>query len=76
METIIGSLIAACASIIVCAISNNAQQKKAQAQHQENISLITYRLEQLEKKVDLHNNAVIRLTKLETKVEDMENAKD
>ena len=68
METIIGSLIAACASIIVCAISNNAQQKKAQAQHQENISLITYKLEQLEKKVDLHNNAVERLYEVEKRL--------
>ena len=68
METIIGSLIAACASIIVCAISNNAQQKKAQAQHQENITLITYKLEQLEKKVDLHNNAVERLYEVEKRL--------
>ena len=68
METIIGSLIAACASIIVCAISNNAQQKKAQAQHQENITLITYKLEQLEKKVDLHNNAVERLYEVERRL--------
>ena len=68
METIIGSLIAACASIIVCAISNNAQQKKAQAQHQENVSLIAYRLEQLENKVDLHNNAVERLYEVERRL--------
>lgn len=68
METIIGSLIAACASIIVCAISNHTQQKKAQTQHQENITLITYKLEQLEKKVDLHNNAVERLYNVEQRL--------
>ena len=72
METIIGSLIAACASIIVCAISNNAQQKKAQAQHQENISLITYKLEQLEKKVDLHNSVISRTYELEARADVIE----
>lgn len=68
METIIAALIAAGASIIVCAISNNTQQKKTRAQHQENVTLIAYRLEQLEKKVDLHNGAVERLYKVEQRL--------
>lgn len=34
--------------------------------------LVTYRLEQLEKKVDLHNNAVERLFKVEGKVSEMD----
>lgn len=54
METIISAIISATAAIIVCAISNN-----------KTVSLITYRLEQLEQKVDLHNNAVERLYKVE-----------
>ena len=31
-----------------------------------------YRIEQLEKKVDIHNNAVMRLTQLEVKVSQLE----
>lgn len=54
METIISAIISAGAAILVCAISNN-----------KTITLIDYRLEQLEKKVDLHNNAVERLYKVE-----------
>ena len=34
--------------------------------------LVTYRLEQLEKKVDLHNNAVERLFKVEGRVNGIE----
>ena len=34
--------------------------------------LVTYRLEQLEKKVDLHNNAVERLFKVEGKMEEVQ----
>lgn len=34
-------------------------------------SLIKYRVEQLEKKVDKHNNVIERMFKLEQKVEDM-----
>lgn len=35
-------------------------------------SLIKYRVEQLEKKVDYHNNVINRVYKLEQKVEDIE----
>ena len=34
--------------------------------------LVTYRLEQLEKKVDLHNNAVERLFKVEGKMDEVQ----
>ena len=54
METIISAIISAGAAIIVCAISNN-----------KTISLITYRLEELEDKVEKHNNLVERLYKVE-----------
>lgn len=54
METIISAIISAGAAIIVCAISNS-----------KTVSLIDYRLKELEKKVDLHNNAVERLYKVE-----------
>ena len=54
METIISALISAGAAITVCAISNS-----------KTVSLIEYRLKQLEAKVDLHNNAVERLYEVE-----------
>ena len=52
--SIISALIGAAASIIVCIINNNKQN-----------ALIMYRLEQLEKKVEAHNNLVERTYHLE-----------
>lgn len=52
--TIIGAAVAAAASIIVCIINNNKQN-----------ALFLFRLEQLEKKVEKHNNLVERTYRLE-----------
>ena len=62
------ALIAAGATLLVCLINNYYQQKQSNKKHDETISLVTYRLEQLEKKVDLHNNAVERLYQVEKKL--------
>ena len=62
------ALIAAGATLLVCLINNHYQQKQSDKKHDETISLVTYRLEQLEKKVDLHNNAVERLYQGEKKL--------
>ena len=70
--TIISALIAAGAAIAVCMINNHHQQEATRKQHDETITLIDYRLQQLEKKVEMHNSAVLRLTKVETKVENIE----
>ena len=67
-EEIIVSIISAAAAIIVCMVNNHYQQKRTEAQNQETVNLIVYRLEQLEKKQDLHNNAVIRLYEVEKKL--------
>ena len=56
MGTIIGAMIGAAASIIVCVINNNKQN-----------ALMFYRLEQLEKKVEKHNNLVERMALMEEK---------
>ncbi len=56
-------------AIIVCMINNYCQQKRNEKQQQETVSLIVYRLDQLEKKQDLHNNAVSRLYEVEKKLE-------
>ena len=52
--TIIGAAVAALASILVSYINNKKQT-----------ALIAYRLEQLEKKVEKHNNLVERTFRLE-----------
>ena len=65
---IISALIAAGAAILVCMINNHYQQEAVRKKHDETISLIDYRLQQLEQKVDLHNNAVERLYIVENKL--------
>ena len=56
--TIITAAVSAGATLIVCLINNHYQTSKTNA-------LISYRLEQLEKKVDKHNNLVERTYRLE-----------
>ena len=58
METIISAIISASAALVVCLITQAAQAKKTEA-------LIEYRLKELEKKVDKHNNLIERTYKLE-----------
>ena len=63
MDTaIICGLISAASAIIVSVITAVYNNK-----------LIMYRLEQLEKKMDKHNNVIERVTVLETKVSELEN---
>ena len=73
------ALIAAGATLLVCLINNHYQHNQFEAQvqqqreeseqkHNETISLVTYRLEQLEKKQDMHNNAVSRLYEVEKRL--------
>lgn len=58
METIISSLISAGITLIVCLLNNKAQADKTR-------TLIEYRLMELEKKVEKHNNLIERTYKLE-----------
>lgn len=64
-ETIIVAIIAFIGSLIGNYLSNNKNQ-----------ALIAYRLEQLEKKVNLHNNVIERTYELEKKVEVIETKLD
>ena len=61
----IEAIITGAVGIVVCMINNVFQQKKADEQHNTTIALIEYKLNQLEHKVDLHNNAVERLYAVE-----------
>lgn len=58
METIISSLISAGITLAVCIINNRAQAEKARA-------LIEYKLDELTKRVEKHNNMIERTYKLE-----------
>ena len=58
METIISAVISAAAAVVVCIITNNAQAEKTRA-------LLDYRLLQLEKKQDKHNDVIERTFILE-----------
>ena len=64
IEAIITGIVA----IAVCMINNAFQQKRADEQHNTTIALIEYRMDQIEHKVDLHNNAVERLYEVERKL--------
>lgn len=57
----IDALISAGAAILVCVISNYFQNRKTTA-------LMEYKIDQLTKKVDLHNNAIARLYEVERRL--------
>lgn len=56
--TIVSSLISAAVAIVVCVITQYAQNKKT-------IALIEYKIEELSKKVEKHNNLIERTYELE-----------
>ena len=65
----IEAIITGAVAIIVCMINNAYQRRVADKQHNTTIALIEYKLDQLTKKVELHNNAVERLYKVEKKID-------
>lgn len=65
LEAVITGVVA----IMVCTINNYYQHKAVKQQHDRTIGLIEYRLEQLHKKVEAHNNLVERMYEIETKAE-------
>ena len=58
METILAAAISGAITLIVCLVTNHAQAEKTRA-------LIDYRVSQLEKKQDKHNNLMERTFRLE-----------
>lgn len=58
---ILGALISGTVSLIVCIITQFAQNKVTRA-------LLEYRLTELEKKVDKHNNLVERMYRVEENI--------
>ncbi len=65
MEAIITALISAGAAIAVCIINSNVNHRKLLAELEKRDELQAYRIEQLEKKVDKHNQIVERTYRLE-----------
>ena len=66
MDTaIITGLISGAVTLAVCLINNYYQRKDSERKHSENIVLIAYRLEQLEKEVQKHNTIIERTYDLE-----------
>lgn len=64
----IEAIITGIVGIAVCMINNAFQNKRADEQHDTTVALIEYRMDQIEHKVDLHNNAVERLYEVERKL--------
>lgn len=65
METIIAAAITAAVTLTVCLITNHAQAEKTRA-------LIDYRVSELEKKQDKHNNLIERTYKLEGQMTELQ----
>lgn len=65
--TIIAALVSAAAAIIVGLITSNAQHKKVLEELDKHSALQLYRIEQLEKKQDKHNEVIERTYELESR---------
>ena len=65
MSEIIVGIITATAAVICQVIISLSGRSAAQRERQESNRLIVYRLEQLESKVDKHNNVIERVYELE-----------
>ena len=63
METIIAAAMSGAVTLAVCLITNHAQAEKTRA-------LINYRVSELEKKQDKHNNVMERTFRLEGKMDE------
>ena len=64
METVLAAAISAAVTLAVCLIQNHAQNEKTRA-------LLDYRLGELEKKQDKHNNLMERTYQLEGRMNEV-----
>ena len=72
METIISAVITGAVAIVVCMVNNVSQNKRNEEQHSKTVALIEYKLDQLEKKVDKHNNFAARMPVVEEEIKHIE----
>lgn len=68
LKTIIPAVISAVVALVVATKQNKIAAEDINQKHNEQLTLILYRLEQLEKKMDKHNNFMERLGIVETKI--------
>lgn len=59
------AIISAGSTLVVCLINGYFQQKATEKKHEETITLIDYKLDELTKRVDKHNNVIERTYQLE-----------
>ena len=71
-DTVIVSLISLIGSIIVAVISYRANRKGAEDASKANAELIAYRIQQLERKQDLHNSMIERMYKVEGQITELQ----
>ena len=64
----IESIITGAVAIVVCMINNYFQQRRSEEQNDKTIALIDYKLTELTKRVDKHNNTIERTYHLEEKM--------
>lgn len=64
METVLAAAVSGAVTLAVCLMQNHAQAEKTRA-------LLDYRLSELEKKQDKHNNLMERTFRLEGKVDEV-----
>lgn len=68
MDSIIVGLISGGVTLLVCLINNHYQRAAQDVKHAETITLIEYKLDQLTKQVEKHNQLAERTFVLEEKV--------
>lgn len=62
---VIEAIITGAVAIAVCMINNYFQQRRSEEQNDKTIALIDYKLTELTKRVDKHNNTIERTYRLE-----------
>jgi len=62
---VITAVVSSVTTLAVCLINNAATRRSSEAKQNETINLITYKIENLTKKVEEHNNLISRTYKLE-----------
>lgn len=69
---IVVSIIGLVGMVVVALISYAGNKAGAKKANSEATALFAYRLDQLEKKMDKHNNLIERMTRVEQRVSDLE----
>lgn len=62
---ILTAIISGLSALLVCLINNHFQMQEADKKHTETISMIEYKLDELTKRVEKHNNVIERTYRLE-----------